>query len=161
MGQTASSTPTALPEIALHVLKVSENSPADGLLEPFFDYLVGIQDGSGKQPGQEVPTPRELQNILERNQGKEISLFVYNAKTQRVRGECSECPTPASGGQDASFVHELTPAQRLASPQHPTGNRRTSPKPRSSEPVFESAIPPLRLRTYGTSSRFLNPAQLR
>lgn len=87
MGQTASSTPTALPEIALHVLKVSENSPADGLLEPFFDYLVGIQDGSGKQPGHEVPTPRELQSILERNQGREISLFVYNAKTQRVRGE--------------------------------------------------------------------------
>lgn len=86
MGQTASSAPTALPEIALHVLKVSENSPADGLLEPFFDYLVGIQDGSGKQPGHEVPTPRELQSILERNKGKEISLFVYNAKTQRVRG---------------------------------------------------------------------------
>lgn len=98
MGQTASSTPTALPEIALHVLKVSENSPADGLLEPFFDYLVGIQDGSGKQPGQEVPTPRELQSILERNQGKEISLFVYNAKTQRVRGECLVSPAPASRG---------------------------------------------------------------
>lgn len=94
MGQTASSTPTALPEIALHVLKVSENSPADGLLEPFFDYLVGIRDGSGKQPGQDVPTPRELQGILEMNQGREITLFVYNAKTQRVRGECC-CTTPS------------------------------------------------------------------
>lgn len=144
------------------MLKVSENSPADGLLEPFFDYLVGIQDGSGKQPGQEVPTPRELQNILERNQGREISLFVYNAKTQRVRGEClhlSACEWRSR--PFLSSIDELTHVQKSVSPLHLTGSRRIRPRPRSLEPVFESATLLLRSRMSGTSSRFWSLAQPR
>lgn len=92
MGQTSSSeTPTTLPEFALHCLRVADNSPADGLLEPFFDYLIGVDAASSVPTGAAaavaVPTPSELARVLEENEGVPIRLTVYNAKTQRVRGE--------------------------------------------------------------------------
>lgn len=94
MGQASSSTPSSLPEFALHCLRVAENSPADGVLEPFFDYLIGVDadvnltTGSvGDRAPLQVPTPTELARLLEENEGRELGLVVYNAKTQRVRGK--------------------------------------------------------------------------
>lgn len=92
MGQTSSSaTPATLPEFALHCLRVADHSPADGLLEPFFDYLIGVDAAASVPTGAAsavaVPTPAELARVLENNEGIPIRLTVYNAKTQRVRGE--------------------------------------------------------------------------
>jgi hypothetical protein len=88
MGQSSSSLPSSLPDIALHVLRVADSSPASDHLEPFFDYLVGVE-----VPGQTEAvdgfahlSPAELGRILETNEGKRVGLKVYNAKSQRIRG---------------------------------------------------------------------------
>lgn len=96
MGQTSSTaSPTTLPEFALHCLRVADHSPADGLLEPFFDYLIGVDAAASVPTGAAsavaVPTPAELARVLEENEGIPIRLTVYNAKTQRVRGELLLC----------------------------------------------------------------------
>ncbi|EIW71584.1 hypothetical protein TREMEDRAFT_27844 [Tremella mesenterica DSM 1558] len=81
MGQgSSSSLPTSLPQYALHCLRVAEGSPSAGLIEPFFDYLIGV----GVE-GMEGLSPIELSQILSRHEGKRISLRVYNAKSQRIR----------------------------------------------------------------------------
>jgi hypothetical protein len=97
MGQSTSSTLTTLPDLALHCLRVADGSPADGLIEPFFDYLIGVDEAASVptvQPGAAlavtVPTPAELQRTLEDNEGRRIGLVVYNAKTQRIRGGYAE-----------------------------------------------------------------------
>lgn len=93
MGQTSSSSLSSLPEFALHCLRVADGSPADGHLEPFFDYLIGVDaevnltTGEGERPALQVPTPTELAALLEESEGRELGLVVYNAKTQRVRSE--------------------------------------------------------------------------
>lgn len=99
MGQSNSSLPSSLPELALHCLRVAENSPASGYLEPFFDYLIGIETpdhpfdedssatGQGKGQGLVGLSPAALGRVLEDNEGKTVGLRVYNAKSQRIRGE--------------------------------------------------------------------------
>lgn len=78
-------------------------SPADGLVEPYFDYLIGVQTPSINEPtgtpgasegrrgssseGGEALRPDVLGRILEENEGKQIGLRVYNTKSQRIRGE--------------------------------------------------------------------------
>jgi hypothetical protein len=95
MGQGTSSLPTSLPQYALHCLRVAPSSPASGHLEPFFDYLIGVESESESQPGLDTPgtgtleaglSPVDLGRVLEVNEGKKISLKVYNAKSQRIRG---------------------------------------------------------------------------
>jgi hypothetical protein len=102
MGQS-SSLPSSLPDLALHVLRVADHSPASGHLEPFFDYLVGVEvpsstgstsaasaslqaDGGGPIEGFAALSPAELGRILEANEGRKVGLKVYNAKSQRIRG---------------------------------------------------------------------------
>ncbi|TYJ54612.1 hypothetical protein B9479_004742 [Cryptococcus floricola] len=114
MGQGSSSLPSSLPDLALHCLRVADNSPVDGLVEPYFDYLVGVQTpqihsspneptfasspsafkGTGEREGgigingvgdDQALRPEVLGRILEDNEGKRIGLRVYNAKSQRVR----------------------------------------------------------------------------
>lgn len=85
MGQTPSiSLPSSLPDLALHVLRTAENSPSYGLLEPFFDYLVGL-DSSSADSQQSLST-EALGRILADNEGGRVVLKVYNAKSQRIRG---------------------------------------------------------------------------
>lgn len=93
MGQSASSLPSTLPDLALHCLRVADHSPASGHLEPFFDYLVGIEtpdhpfDSDAQGQGLVGLSPAALGRILEDNEGKRVGLRVYNAKSQRIRGE--------------------------------------------------------------------------
>lgn len=75
MGQSASY-PSSLPHTALHCLRVNDGSPAAGQIEPFFDYLVGVDDAYDLDP-------KALGQMAA--QGKVIK--VYNAKSQRIRGE--------------------------------------------------------------------------
>lgn len=93
MGQSSSTTLTSLPDLALHCLRVADGSPAEGLIEPFFDYLIGVDTATSvptDSAGISVPTPSELQRTLEANEGRRIGLVVYNAKTQRIRGELTQ-----------------------------------------------------------------------
>jgi hypothetical protein len=106
MGQTSSTaTPTTLPEFALHCLRVADASPADGKIEPFFDYLIGVDAAASvptnAAPTLAVPTPAELARVLEENEGIPIRLTVYNAKTQRVRGEPSRGRVEAPARESA------------------------------------------------------------
>ncbi|WVR08093.1 hypothetical protein IAU60_005139 [Kwoniella sp. DSM 27419] len=93
MGQS-NSLPSSFPSLALHCLRVADTSPADGLVEPYFDYLIGIATEHGEsdlaslagtKDGGSVGGLGELGRVLEENEGKRIALRVYNAKSQRVR----------------------------------------------------------------------------
>lgn len=101
MGQSPS-LPSSLPKLALHCLRVADLSPASGLVEPFFDYLIGVEaefdpnaalEDTNQANGAIAPgsgsglSPVELGRILEENEGKRIGLKVYNAKSQRIRGQ--------------------------------------------------------------------------
>jgi len=86
MGQGSSlSLPSSLPDLALHVLRTAEDSPSHGVLEPFFDYLVGL-DSNSADTAQSLNT-RALAKLMEDNEGGKVVLKVYNAKSQRIRGE--------------------------------------------------------------------------
>jgi len=92
MGQSPSTPlPSSLPSYALHVLRIADHSPSAGVFEPFFDYLIGVTAASGSQvPGPEGGmdlSPVQLGRIVMGNEGKEVGLRVYNAKSQRIRGE--------------------------------------------------------------------------
>lgn len=98
MGQGSSSLPSSLPNYALHCLRVAPSSPAHDLVEPFFDYLVGVEtDPPTTHGAEEGLSPVELSRVLEQNEGRRIILRVYNAKSQRIRGRhllrgrASEC----------------------------------------------------------------------
>ncbi|WWC92770.1 uncharacterized protein L201_007729 [Kwoniella dendrophila CBS 6074] len=104
MGQS-SSLPTSLPTIALHCLRVAELSPTDGLIEPYFDYLIGISTEKGESDLSNLSssitstteenninnnssnnnTLNGLSKIIEENENKLIGLKIYNAKSQRIR----------------------------------------------------------------------------
>jgi hypothetical protein len=73
MGQSSS-----LPDNALHCLRVADGSPAHGNIEPFFDYVVGIESD-----GEYTLDPTAVRV-------GEVNLRVYNAKSQRIRG--GSCP---------------------------------------------------------------------
>ena len=86
MGQTTSSLPSSLPDLALHCLRVAETSPASGLIEPYFDYLIGIDASATTSTDLSGLSPQDLGRVLEENEGKQIGLRVYNAKSQKIRG---------------------------------------------------------------------------
>ncbi|GAA99648.1 uncharacterized protein L969DRAFT_86922 [Mixia osmundae IAM 14324] len=67
-------------KIALHVLRVAENSPAAHAgIEPFFDFLMGI---SGFALTEDVDAFTEQ---IERSEGQEILLQVWSSKRQELR----------------------------------------------------------------------------
>lgn len=90
MGQTTSiSLPSSLPDLALHVLRTAEHSPSHGVLEPFFDYLIGLDPAStasSTSHEQQALSTQALGQILRDNEGGKVVLKVYNAKSQRIRG---------------------------------------------------------------------------
>ncbi|CAH1759677.1 5085_t:CDS:2 [Entrophospora sp. SA101] len=64
-----------------HVLKVHENSPAHSLgIEPFFDYIVGINGLSLDTPSSFI-----LQEQLYNNIDKKVILLIYSTKEQEFR----------------------------------------------------------------------------
>ena len=86
MGQSSSALPSSLPDLALHCLRVADSCPASGLVEPFFDYLVGVDTDPPTETALSGLSPAELGRVLEENEGRRIVLRVYNAKSQRIRG---------------------------------------------------------------------------
>ena len=73
--------PKSQTTLGYHVLKVTGNSPAENAgLEPFFDYLVGI---NGVALEQETSM---LSETMTNYENREVKLLVYNTKAAEFRG---------------------------------------------------------------------------
>ena len=120
MGQSASSSlPTSLPDLALHCLRVAEGSPAAGSIEPFFDYLVGVDaDSPSNEESLRGLSPAELGRILEDNEGRRIGLRVYNAKSQRIRGKSHHLDESHAASADGKADVGLVPSRAWSGEMH-------------------------------------------
>ncbi|GAA6044353.1 hypothetical protein JCM8097_002784 [Rhodosporidiobolus ruineniae] len=127
MGQAESSQAGAAADLdpslrglsaAFHVLRVAEGSPAaEGGIDPFFDFIVGAR---GKQIGDEIDL---LTDVLEENEGRQVSLQVYSTKRREVRDvyvvpSASWSTEGAPGGQVDGQPSLLGLSLRLCNPQH-------------------------------------------
>ena len=84
-GQSIGSHPQP-PARALHVLRVTPSSPASYTnIEAFFDFVVGLE-GETHSP-RKVLEAAELEAIVEKNEGKNLNLLVWNSKSQTTRGK--------------------------------------------------------------------------
>jgi hypothetical protein len=85
-GQSTGSHPQTPPR-ALHVLRVTPSSPASQAnVEPFFDFVVGLEGDT--HSSRKALDAAELEAIVEKNEGKVLSLLVWNSKSQTTRGMC-------------------------------------------------------------------------
>jgi len=83
-GQSTGSHPQP-PARALHVLRVTPSSPAEQTnIEAFFDFVVGLE-GETHSPRKALDAA-ELEAIVEKNEGKNLNLLVWNSKSQTTRG---------------------------------------------------------------------------
>ena len=83
-GQSTGSHPQH-PARALHVLRVTPSSPASQTnIEAFFDFVVGLEGDT--QSSRKTLDAAELEEIVEKNEGKSLSLLVWNSKSQATRG---------------------------------------------------------------------------
>lgn len=84
MGAASSSLDTnspSPPAKALHVLRVAPDSPADYVIEPFFDFVVGIDNGN-LSSNIDAAT---LGKLVEQHEGKELPLVIWSAKYRQFR----------------------------------------------------------------------------
>lgn len=83
-GQSIGSHPQP-PARALHVLRVTPSSPASYTnIEAFFDYVVGLEGDT--HSSRRMLDAAELEAIVEKNEGKNLNLLVWNSKSQTTRG---------------------------------------------------------------------------
>ena len=83
-GQSIGSHPQP-PARALHVLRVTPSSPASYTnIEAFFDYVVGLEGDT--HSSRRTLDAAELEAIVEKNEGKNLNLLVWNSKSQTTRG---------------------------------------------------------------------------
>jgi hypothetical protein len=83
-GQSSASD-SSIPKRGLHVLRVTQGSPAAGTnIEPFFDFIVGCE---GTATAHSIDAS-QLENIVESHeaQGLTLNLQVWNSQTQGLRG---------------------------------------------------------------------------
>ncbi|KAH9042055.1 GRASP55/65 PDZ-like domain-containing protein, partial [Lactarius pseudohatsudake] len=72
------------PARALHVLRVTPSSPASQAnIEAFFDFVVGLEGDT--HSSRKSLDAAELEAIVEKNEGKSLSLLVWNSKSQTTR----------------------------------------------------------------------------
>src|SRR6266850_2490182 len=84
-GQSTGAHPQP-PARALHVLRVTPSSPASHTnIEAFFDFVVGLE-GETHSPRKALDAV-ELEAIVEKNEGKNLNLLVWNSKSQTTRGK--------------------------------------------------------------------------
>jgi hypothetical protein len=85
-SQSAGSYPHP-PARALHVLRVTPSSPASQTnIESFFDFVVGLEGDT--HSSRKTLDAAELETIVEKNEGKTLSLLVWNSKSRTTRGRC-------------------------------------------------------------------------
>lgn len=83
-GQSTGSHPQP-PARALHVLRVTPSSPASQTnIEAFFDFVVGLEGET--HSSRKALDAAELEAIVEKNEGKNLNLLVWNSKSQTTRG---------------------------------------------------------------------------
>ena len=83
-GQSTGSQPQP-PARALHVLRVTPSSPASQTnIEAFFDFVVGLEGDT--RSSRKSLDAAELEAIVEKNEGKNLNLLVWNSKSQTTRG---------------------------------------------------------------------------
>jgi hypothetical protein len=84
-GQSTSSR-AHLPSRALHVLRVTPDSPAfQSDIEPFFDFVVGFEgDSTSSRNSIDVS---ELEQIVDSHEGRTLKLLVWNSKRRETRGK--------------------------------------------------------------------------
>jgi GRASP55/65 PDZ-like domain len=79
------------PARALHVLRVTPASPASQTnIESFFDFVVGLEGDT--HSSRNALDAAELEAIVEKNEGKTLSLLVWNSKSRTTRGPCHDTP---------------------------------------------------------------------
>jgi hypothetical protein len=88
MGAGQSTAQSVNPNRALHVLRVTPSSPASRTdIEPFFDFIVGFENGSGNQNLTSSIDAAELERIVESHEEQVLDLVVWSSKNQNTRGE--------------------------------------------------------------------------
>jgi len=93
MGNAGSANPLDTFTHGFHVLKVHPGSPGEKAgLSSFFDYIVQINDTILDQ------NDSSLQNVLKANLGKQVSLIIYNSKSDSLR-ETTVVPLPSDAWQ--------------------------------------------------------------
>ncbi|KAL0960932.1 hypothetical protein HGRIS_005937 [Hohenbuehelia grisea] len=84
MGAGQSTSQAHPPTLALHVLRVTPNSPAsETSIEPFFDFVVGFE-GDSPSASHDIDAT-ELEKIVDNHEGRTLNLYVWSSKTQETR----------------------------------------------------------------------------
>lgn len=75
--------------IGFHCLRVAEGSPAEGVIEPYFDFICGLQgqaltsaDFNHARNIEEM-----LAEVVEAHEGRQLSMQVWSSKRAELRGE--------------------------------------------------------------------------
>ncbi|KAJ7163380.1 GRASP55/65 PDZ-like domain-containing protein [Mycena filopes] len=83
-GQSSQFATSAPPSRALHVLRVTPDSPASRTtIEPLFDFVVGFEGDS--LASQNNIDALVLERIVEGHEGRTLNLLVWNTKSQETR----------------------------------------------------------------------------
>ena len=102
-GQSTSSFEAQGPSRGLHVLRVTPSSPASySDIEPFFDFVIGY-DGDSASSNHSIEAS-ELEKIVEKHEGKTLSLIVWNSKSRDTRGKNGSCHYLILQGLSGYFV---------------------------------------------------------
>jgi hypothetical protein len=109
-GQSTGTHPQP-PARALHVLRVTPSSPASHTnIEAFFDFVVGLEGDT--HSSRRMLDAVELEAIVEKNEGKNLNLLVWNSKSQTTRGQwrtcCARPSNRCSSCQDYSISNVVT-----------------------------------------------------
>ena len=112
-GQSIGSHPQPPPR-ALHVLRVTPSSPASYTnIEAFFDFVVGLEGDT--HSSRKMLDAAELEAIVEKNEGKNLNLLIWNSKSQTTRGTAahfiSHCQLPDAHPPIAAPVVKITPSR--------------------------------------------------
>ena len=113
-GQSIGSHPQP-PARALHVLRVTPSSPASYTnIEAFFDFVVGLEGDT--HSSRRMLDAAELEAIVEKNEGKNLNLLVWNSKSQTTRGTVAALLFTAVSYNDvypmiAALVVKITPSR--------------------------------------------------
>lgn len=131
------------PARALHVLRVTPSSPASYTnIEAFFDFVVGLEGDT--HSSRRMLDAAELETIVEKNEGKNLNLLVWNSKSQTTRGTVMALHLTAVSYLTSVQVVNITPS-RVWSQQSLTAN------------AFKDAGPGTQPSLLGLSMRICEP----
>src|SRR6266498_1306915 len=81
MGARQSTAQSQPPTKGLHVLRVTQNSPASySDIQPFFDFVTGFE-GDAQSSSDKPIDISELEKILERHENRTLNLLIWNSKS--------------------------------------------------------------------------------